>query len=245
MGPIYWDPVHDVSSVVRGTWFYKDTMWPVEADVANQIEAGYEYIKPWTSTYEDELNVCQEVGPEAELKLVHRLWPPQETPNSSGRPGTSKSQRSPQDSGHEKHSSADKDIKSAAATIHLAENRAAGALDGYDDPVQLFARCSMMYVNDRDAQILRSNQLPSVGRGRKPLANIRKGRPVGIPVVRGFDYRAWEKLYPPTRKIVISNDVDVTLRSNTRGSQKLPACEACMSQAERPRATDLILVIHG
>lgn len=28
MGPIYWDPVHDVSSVVRGTWFYKDSMSP-------------------------------------------------------------------------------------------------------------------------------------------------------------------------------------------------------------------------
>ena len=36
MGPIYWDPVHDISSVVRGTWFYKETMWPVESDVANQ-----------------------------------------------------------------------------------------------------------------------------------------------------------------------------------------------------------------
>ena len=47
MGPIYWDPVHDVSSVVRGTWFYKDSMLPVEPDLANQLEEGYEYIKPW------------------------------------------------------------------------------------------------------------------------------------------------------------------------------------------------------
>ena len=30
MGPIYWDPVHDISDVVRGTWFYKDSMLPVE-----------------------------------------------------------------------------------------------------------------------------------------------------------------------------------------------------------------------
>ena len=74
MGPIYWDPVHDVSSVVRGTWFYKDSMLPVDPDLANQLEEGYEYIKPWTLTYQDELKSCLEVGPEAELKITHRLY---------------------------------------------------------------------------------------------------------------------------------------------------------------------------
>ena len=75
MGPIYWDPVHDVSSVVRGTWFYKETMFPVETDLANQLEEGYEYIKPWTPTYQDELNSCVENGPEAEFKVAHKIWP--------------------------------------------------------------------------------------------------------------------------------------------------------------------------
>jgi hypothetical protein len=38
MEPIYWAPVGDIADVVRGTWFYKDTMLPVETPVANMLE---------------------------------------------------------------------------------------------------------------------------------------------------------------------------------------------------------------
>ena len=53
MEPIYWSPVNDIAEVVRGTWFYKDTMLPVEVEVANLLEAGYIDLKPWTSTWTD------------------------------------------------------------------------------------------------------------------------------------------------------------------------------------------------
>jgi hypothetical protein len=45
MVPIYWTPVNDTAQVIRGTWFYQDSMLPVEASVANMLEAGYLELK--------------------------------------------------------------------------------------------------------------------------------------------------------------------------------------------------------
>lgn len=45
MTPIYWTPVNDTADVLRGTWFYQDTMLPVETPVANMLEAGYLDLK--------------------------------------------------------------------------------------------------------------------------------------------------------------------------------------------------------
>ncbi|KAH0127855.1 hypothetical protein KCU67_g17266, partial [Aureobasidium melanogenum] len=73
--PIYWRPVNDVSPVVRATWFYKDTMLPVEPPVANMLEAGYTELQPWTETWNDELNSAIEVGAAGEAKILHKLWP--------------------------------------------------------------------------------------------------------------------------------------------------------------------------
>jgi hypothetical protein len=56
MTPIYWTPVHDEAIVVRSTWFYQDTMLPVETEVANMLEAGYVDLQVWTETWKDELN---------------------------------------------------------------------------------------------------------------------------------------------------------------------------------------------
>jgi hypothetical protein len=75
MQPIYWSPVNDVATVTRGTWFYKDSMCPVEPAVANQLEMGYRELRPWSQTWNDELNSAMEVGAAGEEKIAHRLWP--------------------------------------------------------------------------------------------------------------------------------------------------------------------------
>jgi hypothetical protein len=49
MKPIYWNPINDISNVTRGTWFYQDSMLPVEQEVTVQLEAGYEAMQPWVS----------------------------------------------------------------------------------------------------------------------------------------------------------------------------------------------------
>ena len=91
MEPIYWSPVNDVASVVRGTWFYADNLLPVEADIANMLEVGYIGLQPWTETWTDELNSAMEVGALGEMKVLHKLWPerPKDVPS---RPSTSRAE---------------------------------------------------------------------------------------------------------------------------------------------------------
>ncbi|KAL8693606.1 MAG: hypothetical protein Q9218_001606 [Villophora microphyllina] len=255
MGPIYWDPVHDISTVVRGTWFYKDTMLPVPPDVANQLEEGYEYMKPWTPTYVDELNSCLEVGAEAEAKVVHRLWPEAGTGKAGSRPGTAKSKKSLLATATRELDSDERARKLAIKQASKPENRAAGTLEASKDSVEKkYATCSVIYVNAKDAQILRPNQLPSVSRSRKPLGPIRKGRTVGDPVVRGFDYKVWEKLHPPPKKRgVTAEPAKDSVETAKAAVSRLPSisqdrrksCVACMSAEERSKPTDLVLVIHG
>ena len=250
MGPIYWDPVHDVSSVMRGTWFYKETMLPVPSDVANQLEEGYEYMKPWTPTYTDELNSCLEIGPEAETKIVHRLWP---DPSNDSRPTTAKSRKSLLATPTDKLTSDERAQLRAIGKAGRPENRAAGVLEDEKDSVEKrYARCSVIYANAKDAQILRPNQLPSVGRGRRPLGPIRKGRAIGDPVVRGFDHKTWEKLHPPPvkKRESTADKANLGVEAMKASPSRAPSisqktCTACASAEDRPKPTDLILVIHG
>ena len=236
MGPIYWDPIHDVSSVVRGTWFYRDTMWPVESDLANQIEEGYEYMKPWTPTYIDELNSCMDIGPEAELKVAHKIWPNEETQTSRSRPSTSTNRELGREERH---------VQEAKKVASLPGNRAAGVLEGFEPPDtgRLFAKSSIIYANGRDAQILKPSQLPSAAKGRRPLGNIRKGKTVGIPLVRGFDMKAWENINPlPNRGVPTSQNMP---GETVKSLKRRKSCLACESATEKPMPTDLILVVHG
>lgn len=235
MGPIYWDPVHDESAVVRGTWFYKDTMWPVESDLANQIEEGYDYMRPWTPAYVDELNSCMDIGPEAELKVCHRIWLSDMLTGQQSRPGTGKGKRLEPEV---------KQLQEAKVVAGMAENRAEGILGGSESTDRLFARSSMIYANARDAQILSTSQLPSAKTGRRVLSNIRKGRAVGIPVVRGFDTKAWEKLHPlPTRAVTIAQTIEAGTVKSLKRQKSCLACEEGAGGNSMP--TDLILVVHG
>lgn len=253
MGPIYWDPVHDVSSVVRGTWFYKDSMLPVEPNLANQLEEGYEYIKPWTLTYQDELKSCLEVGPEAELKITHRLWPSEDGSATASRPTTSRSKLSLLATDSTKLEPDQQERKKAIIVAARPENKAAGvlanqALDTEGRPVRLHANSSVIYANARDAQLLKPNQVPSVARGRRPLASIKKGRAIGIPIIRGFDHRAWEKYNPPSKRLQNAaklREAAEAMQAAKGGNTRRKSCGACMSEEARPRVTDLVLVIHG
>ncbi|KAL8853253.1 MAG: hypothetical protein Q9221_001864 [Calogaya cf. arnoldii] len=255
MGPIYWDPIHDISAVTRGTWFYKETLLPVPPDVANQLEEGYEYMKPWTQTYIDELNSCLEIGPEAESKIVHRLWPDVETPKDNSRPGTSKSKASLLAKSATQLGQDESTRKEAIKEASKPENRAAGTIEEAAGSIEKkYAKCSVIYANARDAQILRPNQLPSSARGRKPLGPIRKGRVIGDAVVRGFDYKQWEKLHPPPKKqgaaAETAHDNIETAKSPASRAASISqdrrkSCIACMSADERSIPTDLVLVIHG
>ncbi|KAJ5952598.1 uncharacterized protein N7479_011011 [Penicillium vulpinum] len=223
MKPIYWRPLQDISTVVRATWFYKNTMLPVETELANKLEEGYVYLKPWSDTWQDELNSCVENGADAELKIVHPLWTKQDS-----QPTTA-------------HSAPDE----AEDPLRFDKNRAAGGTSVQSESIKSYLTSSAIYVDAINAQVLRPSLLPSVSRGRRPLSAIRKGRHIGIPVIRGFSRKLWEQLHPSK-----ANPIDVRhyirktqLKSpSTRGEQ---ICYACKMEESRPPPTDLVLVIHG
>ena len=253
MGPLYWDPVHDVSAVVRGTWFYKDTMTPVEPNLSNQIEEGYEYIKPWTVTYSHELNSCIDFGSEAELKVCHRIWPELKPAASSSRPMTAKTKQSLLDTKAEDLTSGEKHWQRAIREAKHPDNRSAGILasqqvDDQGDPLPLHSNDFIIFVNPRDAQILRPNQLPSTTRGRRPLDSIRKGRSIGIPIIRGFDQKTWEKTniaFKRQQTAFKTRRGPEILRTLSASADRQKYCGACLIEGERPNPTDLVLVIHG
>ncbi|PSS22142.1 hypothetical protein M430DRAFT_118339 [Amorphotheca resinae ATCC 22711] len=238
MVPIYWSPIHELGLVVRGTWFYKDTMYPVEPAVANQLEMGYRELRPWSRTWNDELNSAIEVGALGEEKISYRLWPKEED------------QKAPPYNMSEHIISAD---PYCAARCFHGDAAAEGKIDSDESDkststktiTKKYPNSHVIYKDAENAFILKPNLQPSAYYGRRPLQKIRKGTTVGIHVVRGFNWKAWEKAHPPKKsnnaakaqeKIPVSGDADAGKRS---------VCAACRSQEERPQVRNLVLVIHG
>jgi DDHD domain len=247
MKPIYWNPINDISAVLRGTWFYAISMLPVESDLANWLESGYEELKPWTGTWQDELNSCVEIGAEAELKVAYHLFPERR----SSRPGTSAEAKA---GSSEPLDERTRLISQQSRVEH--ENLAAGPQSdkfrvSTPDSSQRYKNHRVIYINASQAQILRPSLAPSVSRNRKPLAAIRKGREIGVPVVRGFSRRSWEKLHPPSKMNVRAAHAKVggyMSQSGTTGTQDQHiSCPPCRTEELKrtPQVTDLVLVIHG
>ncbi|KAF1970314.1 DDHD domain-containing protein [Bimuria novae-zelandiae CBS 107.79] len=261
MEPIYWAPVNDVSQVIRGTWFYKDTMMPVEVEVANMLEVGYLEMKPWTETWKDELNSAVEVGALGEMKILHKLWP-DIVRQVESRPSTSNQMLSTtgltQSNLPEEPLDAEKEyrtiVEHACDMIDIStgpegpDNKAAGDCEyGHGGRKNRYRTAGVLYATDKEAYILRPNLQPSHYYGRRPLANyIRKGRPIGIQVVRGFDQAVWDKLHPP-KKSAAAQMAHYGVSSSQAGAPPFQRqrSDPALALSDRPQVTDLVLVIHG
>ncbi|KAJ5893697.1 hypothetical protein N7495_005388 [Penicillium taxi] len=233
MKPIYWNPLHDISGVMRATWFYKNTMLPVETVLANKLEEGYVELKPWTETWQDELNSCVENGADAELKIVHRLWPTGELDSAN----------LAEADGLDTNESESADAQEARS---FDKNQAAGDTGNQLEAVKPHLSSSVIYVNAKSAQILRPSLLPSASKGRRPLFAIRKERQVGIPVVRGFSRKLWDKLHPTKPNAVdVRQYIRRTSRDTAPAAPFEQTCYACKMEDLRTSPSDLVFVIHG
>jgi len=262
MEPTYWSPVNDVAKVLRGTWFYQDTMMPVEVEVANMLEAGYLEMKPWTETWKDELNSAVEVGALGEMKILHRLWPEKSKQALDSRPSSSQQMASttgliqstlpdePLDPEQERLAI----VEHACDTIDIStgpegpDNKAAGDLEyGHGGRKNLYRSAGVIYATESEAYILRPSLQPSDYYGRRPLANyIRKGRSIGICVVRGFDQAVWDKLHPP-KKTPVAQMAQHGVSTAQAGAPPFQRqmSDPALALSDRPQVTDLVLVIHG
>jgi hypothetical protein len=128
------------------------------------------------------------------------------------------------------------------------DNKAAGiASYGRDGTVRRYLQAGVIYADEREAYLLRPSLQPSDYYGRRPIASyIRKGRSIGLRVVRGFDQEAWDKLHPPKKGEVAARAYEGV--STSQGGAALEyrqQVDATIAASERPRVTDLVLVIHG
>lgn len=246
MKPIYWSPVNDVSAVVRGTWFYATNMLPVESGLANWLETGYQEMQPWTEAWQEELNSCVEIGAEAEMKVVYHLFPERK----SSRPGSG-AESKPDDT---EFAPVYELLAEGQKVQHenLAANTPIGEFRNYaPDSSQRYKNHRVIYVNARQAQILRPSLAPSVSRNRRPLAAVRKGREIGVPIVRGFNRREWERFNPPSKMTSRAAHAKVGAYMSRSGNavteDRQLSCSACKDEEQKhpPKVTDLVLVIHG
>ena len=229
MKPLYWDPTADKAFVCRATWFYKSTMRPVRQDLANQLELGYNSIKPWTETYTDEVKSCLSIGPEAESKVVYDI-PLLPTDETDLHPG----------SDDQYNDLLDLDWK----RLSIGSVGGPGVKEETDKrvPSKRFA----IYADSRNAQILGSKHLPS--KSRRVLGQICEGKPIGVPVVRGFQQDAWEKLNlskSDRARIKTRASVPRAPRDSKPIDKENKPCLACQTEKDRSRVSDLVLVIHG
>lgn len=272
MSPIYWQPVGDEAGVVRGTWFYQDTMLPVETPVANMLEAGYVELQVWTETWKDELASAVEVGALGEMKIVHKLWPDKPAAPRGSSPMRRDSSSRPSSASGENllrtvatnlvgaepetpEQLRDKAVEAAGDIVDIstgpggADNKASGAsIWGRQGTIRSYNNHGVIYANDREARILKPNLLPSAYYGRRPLANyIRKGHKLGIPVVRGFDQALWEKLHPDKNTSAKAKRAEEGTSTSAGGAapNARRKTDPDLASAERPKVTDLIFVIHG
>ncbi|KAK8078430.1 hypothetical protein PG996_004600 [Apiospora saccharicola] len=239
MKPIYWSPINDIAAVQRATWFYKDTMMPIDTAVANQLEAGYRELKPHTETWRDELRCAVEVGPDGEEKVSHRLWPKEmdEAAAKSKVPPEPVIPSNP----------------FCAARCFKGEAAAEGNLlpssneDNYiqDQSHRKYDQYHVIYKDKDFAFLLKPSLKPSAYYGRRPVAKIAKNITIGIPVVRGFDAAAWANLHEKKRPQVAHPTNPSSAASASQESTGPGVCPGCKTEKERGQVTDLVLVAHG
>lgn len=216
-------------------------MLPVPPEVANQLEAGYEELRPWTETWHDELKCAVDVGPLGEEKVSHRLWPDK-------LPGADRDMPDGLDlSAHLEPFCAARCFKGEVASEGIL-NRAPGAPNKDSDPSnvapRMFANYHVIYRDANLAFLLKPSLKPSGYYGRRPVAKITKGSTVGVPVVRGFDEAAWQKYHhsgPATERKTDSTQP----RPGVGVSGSPQRCLACELGKKDVQVSDLVLVIHG
>ncbi|KAH8735344.1 DDHD domain-containing protein [Ilyonectria robusta] len=233
MKPIYWSPVNDVAVVMRATWFYKDTMLPIPAAVANQLEAGFQELRPWTETWSDEIRCAIDVGPLGEEKVSHRLWPKESELASEDDDGLTENTIS------SNSFCAARCFRGEAAAEGIIEPT---SVDKAESPNRPFLNYHVIYKNSTQAFLLKPSLKPSAYYGRRPVWKIMKGLTVGVPVVRGFDRNAWERVH---HKKQAPNKPGASAADESHESTGPDVCSACRAEKERGQVTDLVLVAHG
>ena len=211
-------------------------MLPVPTSVANQLEAGYHELKPWTETWNDELRCAIDVGPLGEEKVSHKLWPKE---SDLGLKGGDERVEAPISSNP---FCAARCFRGEAAAEGSIEANVPGKKGGAEPQHRPFSNHHVIYKNSSEAFLLKPSLKPSAYYGRRPVLKITKGLTVGVPVIRGFNRQAWERAH---HKKQVPNKPGASAADESHESSGLGVCPACKAEKEKGQVTDLVLVAHG
>ena len=215
----------------------RDTMMPAPPVVANQLEAGYHELRPWTETWGDEIRCAIDVGALGEEKVAHRLWPK----NPRRRKGPEGDLPEVPEIPSDPFCAARCSHGEAASEGSIEPIRPLDDASG-DTPPRPFSNYHVMYKNEREAFLVKPSLSPSAYYGRRPLVKIMKGVTVGIPVVRGFDRKKWQRLHDKRQP---PNEPGVSAAHESYEGRGRDACQACQTEKVQGQVTDLVLVAHG
>lgn len=211
-------------------------MIPVEPAVANQLEAGYRILRPYSEEWKVEIRCAVEVGAEGEEKVSWPLWPT---------PVTQASAKTAEEEPPEPAISSD---PFCAAHCFRLEAAAVGTLEpavaGDRAPPRSYPSCHVVYKDSSLAFLLKPSLKPSAYYSRKPVSKIMKGLTIGTPVVRGFDRSAWDVLHEK-KKTVSKSMPTPTLAPRHHHLVDSLKCPGCEADKKRGQVTDLVLVAHG
>jgi hypothetical protein len=207
-------------------------MRPIDPIVANQLEAGYQELRPHTETWNDELKCAVEVGPLGEEKVSHPLWP--KVPDSSSKKSSDMTEPL-----------LSSDPFCAARCFH-GEAAAEGTLlpsanEDNSSPLQTqkkFEHYHVIYKDEKNAFILKPSLKPSGYYGRRPVAKIVRGMTIGIPVIRGFDYEVWKSKHQKRRTQQQVIPQARPLSSDARSDNDNEVCLACKADKDRSQVTE-------
>ena len=216
-------------------------MVPVEPMIANQLEAGYRELRPWTETWTDELKSALDVGALGEEKISHRLWPEENDKRHKSKDGLPP----------EPPISTD---PFCAARCFRGEAAAEGTLEPVHSErdtalpppeSRVYSKAHVIYKDGSTAFLLKPSQKPSAYYGRRPVSKIVKGITVGLPVVRGFDRAAWERVHDKRAASRGKTTAVTTPAAELRQTAEQGGCPGCQLEKDRGQVTDLVLIAHG
>lgn len=220
-------------------------MFPVEPTVANQLEAGYRELRPFSQTWNDETRCAVDVGADGEEKVSHPLWPEY----AASVPGNLDEQEAPEPkissdlfcAAHCFHGEA-----AAQGTIRPVKPQVDGPAKTSSSDLRMYATYHVIYKDGNSAFLLKPSLKPSAYYGRRPVAKIVKGLTVGIPVVRGFSRSAWDALHEKKTPTAATKASRATASASYIDRQPHPGlCPGCEAEKAKGRVTDLVFVAHG
>src|SRR5690625_4974287 len=137
-------------------------MLPIAPIVANQLETGYQELRPWTETWNDEIRCAIDVGPLGEEKVAHLLWP-----QDSNQPYWNKKGVEPEARVSSDPFCASRCSQGEAACQGSIEPVLSGPAIALGSPNRPFSNYHVIYKDERHAFLLKPSLKPSAYYGRK------------------------------------------------------------------------------